>query len=200
MPRIAGGRDIITQPLYDTQQYPAAGTANPISFFGTPKGQGTTLFGAGTKNLTDTNMRAAAQLPSPWTFEIYTVQAFLFSAEANPQDALTMFSDIAAVFNAGNLVLEIGSKWFLEIPLAHLPGGAGIDGVASQAGAVAATQIESVHSGLADPRAVYILASPITILENENFEVRVTVPGAPAPTAAVNIRCYLGGQLARSIQ
>lgn len=200
MPRIAGGRDIITQPLYDTQQYPAAGTSSPLAFFQVPKGQGTTLFGTGPKNLTDTNMRTAGSLPSPWTFEIFTVQIFALSNEANPQDALTMFSDIASVLNAGNLVLNIGSKQFLEIPIIHTPGGAGIDGVASQAGAVAATQIESVHSGVADPKAVFVLSRTITLLENENFDVQLTVPNAPTPTAAVNLRCYLGGELTRSIQ
>jgi hypothetical protein len=195
MPRIAGGRDIITQPLYDTQQYPAAGTAQPLTFFQTPKGQGQTLFGAAgqTKNLTDTNMRLAGSLPSPWTHEIFTIQLDILPVGLST--VVTIANDAYLVLQACNVVLEIGSKQFLEIPGIHLPAGAGLEGFSASTGTAT-----SAHSGIADPRAVFALSRSITLLENENFAVYVTTPNAPTPVAAVNLRVYLGGELTRSVQ
>lgn len=192
-PMIAGGKDIITQPLYDTQQVLAAGTGS-LTFFQVPRGGGTTLFGAGGKNLTDTNMELAGQLPSPWTFEIFSV------ALALQTDVTLAYA--ALILNDGNIQLNIGSKQFLQLPIMHVPGGAGIAGYSSAATTVAATTINDqvANNGVASPGAVYKLSRSITLMENENFNVALSFPSTITPSANTFVRLLLGGELSRSIQ
>lgn len=200
MPRIAGGRDIITQPLYDTLQYPTAGTSAPLRFFTTPLGAGTTLFGTGGKNLSDTNMRQAGQLPSPQTFEIFTIQVSLLStAAASLATGGTTYQDLQVLLQGAHFILTIGSKQWLELPVYYLPSGGGLEAYAT-GGAGPAAMGATVHSGVADPSAVFKLSRSITIDTNENFDGQVIVPAASAVTTAVNVRLSFNGELTRSIQ
>lgn len=195
MPRLAGGKDIITQPLYDTQKYDTT-PPGTLTFFGTPKGQGTTLFGTGTKNLSDTNMEAAASLPSPWTFEIHTIQVDVFQLA----NTATQITDVEGLLSSGNLELNIGSKWWLRAPIRHTPAGAGMTGVFGTAVGGVPLMAGAFVNGTADPRAVFILSRPITILEQESFNVVLGWPNSFDVTAACMVRVYLGGELSRAIQ
>jgi hypothetical protein len=185
MPRLPGGKDIITQPLYDSGTFTSASTT-ALTFFSTPLGSGTTSWGGtAAKNLVDTNMVLAGQLPSPWTFDIFTVQVQL-------QPNITA-ADAVALMNAVSFELIIGAKTWLQIPAICLAGGAGINpsGVT--------TSVSS--NGFPDPRSVFALSRPITLLENENFAGRLVwnaaVTLAVSPQA---VRVLFGGELSRSIQ
>jgi hypothetical protein len=81
-----------------------------------------------------------------------------------------------------------------------VPSGAGLDGFAATAVGGAPLTIQGAHSGMATPSAAYVLSRSITLLENENFDVQITFPSAPALTANTRVRTYLGGELSRSIQ
>lgn len=182
MPRVPGTLDVITQPLYDSELVLAAGTTT-LRFFATPKGQAA-------KSALHTNMELAGQLPSPWTFEI---RGFAFKV-ANT----TTPADVKEITDTGWFQLTIGSKDFGVFPLQLIGGGAGLAGFSATT--VAATTLDAVSNGTPNPSSIYILTKPITILENENFNVTAT--WEPAVTPAVNTRVYfvLHGELTRGVQ
>ncbi len=191
MPRLPGNVDVITQPLYDRETVLAAGTAS-LSFFTRAVGQNNAAGVA--KTLLDTFMPLAGQLPSPWTFEIKGVAVKL------PNDVIDL--NAKEILDTGFLVLTIGSKDWLTLPLDLVPGGAGLSGFSGAATTVAATTIDrfATTNGVPDPRAIYMLTRPINILENENFRVDVTWAPAVTPTVNVPMKVILHGELTRSVQ
>jgi hypothetical protein len=128
-----GGWEAIRQSLYDSQQYVAAGSTN-LSFFNIPLGQGTSWTGTGAKNLEDTNMQLAGQLPQNNAMLVQsievefwpvtpTVAADMPSINVTPSVVYPTINDVYIFRRAGSLIFNVGNKQYLqEAPLAKFPG------------------------------------------------------------------------------
>jgi len=197
MPRLARGRDVITQPLYDTVQFGAAALTSGsfIKLFTVPQGQGTTAIGtAGSKVEADTNMTLGGQLPAPWGYRIMAI-----ACQLDPQST---FADINAAIASLSFRLTIGAKDWLTCPLSMLPAGGGADGVSSLVAASQSATTTTLRTGIADARAIYALSRPLIINEQENFSCQITAGRGFTFSAAAQswVRVILHGELSRSIQ
>jgi hypothetical protein len=124
--------------LYDGLVYPAAGTTQ-LSFFSVPIGQGVSVLGAGAKNLSDTNLTLAGQLPSTQKFLIeriaLKVQPSTPSNNASIIDPAYLgapiqfdpINDVWYILRSGNLTLTLANKVYVqEAPLDVFPPGSAL--------------------------------------------------------------------------
>jgi len=194
---VEGQPEVIWQPLYDFQAYPAAGVAQ-LQFFAVPQGQGVPV-----KTFDDTNMETAAVLPVPVNMAVTNIQVWFFPAAA-PGQGLALgqvgvnWNDVEAVMSAGNLQLEIGSKEYLvDAPLMKFPPQSRLAGAAalSAATTVAATSIDNAIDYSTSAGLIYNLV-PLRLISQQNFVVRLRfqngVIALPSGTAA-RIGVQLGG-------
>lgn len=188
----AGQVEVIWQPTYEIQAYPAAGSTQ-ITFF-----QNTV--GAGGLTKADTNMEAAGQFPRPKEFLITGIQVFFEPGNVVAQNLGSAvqenWNDVSDVMNgAGFLNLFIGSKDYLsDAPLSKFTQQFRLGGVANQAAATttAATDFGpmvdyAVHSGR------YYSITPVKLPSNQNFNVSLNFPTAIAVNAAGRIGVILDG-------
>lgn len=184
------GWEAITQSLYDSAAYAAAGTTI-LTFFQTPIGQGTG-FGGGSKTLEDTNMVSAGQVPANIEFLIESLEVnfepttpTVVGNLSNPAVVDTAAS-VAALINdawffyrTGYLVLTIGSKPYLqEAPLMRFPPKAYFNLHAATALGNTA-QAANVASNIAFATAhgrPYLLKAPLRLISNQNFSVTLNWP------------------------
>jgi len=191
--------DVIVEPRYDTQTILAAG-ALTLTYFVLPIGQGATNFGAATvtKQLADTNMDSAGQLPAGYNFVI-------LGFRAQPSYNMTA-ADARLWSSGGTFIFTIGSKPFLRVPLDTIPAGAGPAGMG---GATAdATSRMVAHGTPTLSNGFSIARKPLTLMQTQNFTVVLnwvtlspvtsTVPGQAA--AGLPVRIYLDGYLKRYTQ
>jgi hypothetical protein len=112
--------------LYDGLVYPAAGTTQ-LTFFSVPIGQGTSVLGTpAAKNLSDTNLTLAGQLPSTQKFLIerisLKVQPSTPSNNASIIDpaylgapiAFNPINDVWYILRSGNLTLTLANKVYVQ--------------------------------------------------------------------------------------
>lgn len=208
------GWEAITQCLYDSQPYAAAG-ANTLSFFTTPIGQGVG-FGGGFKTLSDTNMTNPGSLPAMQEFLIQSIE-ILFVATTptvaaqmpaffGAQSNMNMLNDALIFRRAGNLNLTIGSKSYCqEAPLMKFP--AKVDfhlnaAVADIAPNGAGTGAMQSRIGWAQAKGrPYFLKAPLRLTSNQNFSVVLAWPeGLQAITNPARITVSLDGILYRRSQ
>jgi hypothetical protein len=118
--------------LYDGLVYPAAGTTQ-LSFFALPQGQGTSVLGAGTKTLSDTNLQLAGQLPATQRFLIERVtlkvqpstpsgSGIIDPAYLGAPSIFNPINDVWYILRSGNLSLKLADKIYVqEAPLDCFP-------------------------------------------------------------------------------
>jgi hypothetical protein len=198
---VAGVMEAITQPLYSYQAYPAAGSANPLTFFQSQP--------VGTITAEDTNMQLAGQLPAPQKFLIQGIGVDFISGNAvakfGAEVANGNLNDFYAVMKRGLLTLTIGSKNYLQMtsllqlpPRSHINGGAA---VADATTAAAALQT-MIQFGFSDGDT--FKPRPLLIEASQNFQVSIAYPGGavaiPSADAAARIGVILYGTLYRPAQ
>lgn len=197
-----GQAEGIVQPLYDYQEYAAAGQTS-LTFFALPIGQGG-------KTLADTNMEGAGQLPAPKEQLVTNIQVVfmpgtvgvagtpatglpgVFGAQAPANN----WNDCYEVFRSGYLDFFIGSKTYLfDAPLGKFSNDFRLAGStaladASTAGADGQSMVD--YATFAGP--VYSI-SPVRLTSNQNFKVTLNWPAAvPLPsTNEGRIGVILGG-------
>ena len=164
---------MIWQPLYDYQDYAAAG-AQTFSFFQVPKGQQG-------KTLEDTNMTNAGVLPAPKEFLCIGMEFFFHSGagvtSTGADIAATQVADLNALVGRCHVQLFIGSKPQLdEVGIEQFPCGCALDldgAVAdtSTAGAARLTQLS-----IANYRGRPYRFEPLRIPANQNFEISLNFP------------------------
>lgn len=188
MPFVPGLRDTIVQPLYDSEQIPAAGTTS-LRFFSVPLGQNFQS-GLRAKAIGDTNMTLAGQLPNPYTHRVYGFRMqFLFN--------LVRADAIVAVNTAG-FEFNVGAKPFLQIPARSIPGGNGLFGAHGETLAAASS---AMANGWPSADNIYKIGrQPLTLSPTENFNVVMTWPAVQALSAATTVTVYLEGVLRRGAQ
>lgn len=189
------------QPLYDYQEYAAAGQTQ-LTFFQTPAGQGG-------KTRADTNMETAGALPNPkrHLIEGISIQFFPGAAVLPGQgpiaaaiDAFT--NDVYEVFSGAAWVeLFIGSKSYLQVPINAIPATTGLVGWSSQSDATTAAAALFTRTAYARAGGLPFKVSPELLLEpTQNFNVTINWPTAVGISAAGRIGVHLHGISYRNSQ
>lgn len=194
LPPVTAIPDVVSEPIYDSALYAAAGQTK-LTFFASPLGQGTTAFGgAGGKTLVDTNHETAPTLAQGWEMSVQGISLICWSTAAT-QYADTQLALVGAAFQ-----LFVGTKPWFTVPAKMLTGGAGIDGSAATAVGGTPLTIQAAHNGAADPRAIYPLREAISIKSQQGFKAELTWPnGVQAVTATIPITILLHGRKLRSM-
>lgn len=204
--------EFITQSLYDSVAYPAAGLLNN-SFFQIPRGQGVG-FGGGTKTLSDTNMAQAGQLSSGLCFVITSIElefqpatptvAAGMPAAFGAQLVATSINDAYIFWRSGNLSLSILNKPYnQEAPLMRFP--STNDFSLQAALADVSSTAANLQSRIAFASAYgtpYVL-SPNNLLIPSTVAFNVTIAwpeGLQAITNPARVFCRLNGMEGRTAQ
>lgn len=189
-----GQVEVIWQPTYDFQVYPAAGTTQ-LTFF-------QTTVGTAGATLATTNMEAAGQFPRPKEFLVTGIQVFFEPggalSQANVAAATAIqenWNDVSDVMNgAAFLRFFIGSKdYLIDTPLSKFTQQFRLGGVANFAATgTNATPVVwfldyAVHSGK------YYAITPTKLPSNQNFNVSLNFPTAIAVDVAAQIGVILDG-------
>ena len=184
---VANVQQVFWQPLYDYQEYDAAGVQT-LTFFQQPKG-------AGGRTLEDTNMLAAGQLPSPMRMLVLGVEIAFFSGAAvsglqTAAPAGLELDDLSALQSRGHLQFNIGQKSFLdEAPIDQFPRGVFIDSrnALADSTTAGADQLSVISSAQFGGRPYRIV--PLTLEPTQNFDVSINFPnGVVALPSGVNGR------------
>lgn len=204
--------ETLTQSLYDSAVYPAAG-ATSIAFFQQPVGQGTG-FGGSAKTNSDTNMVASGMLPANQMFLIES-----FEVDFQPTTP-TVAAQMPAVFGAevvaaivndayifqrsGNFTLTVGAKPYLqEAPLSRLPASSNfhVRGALSDQTTPAANLQSRVVFGVYEGQPYIITPNNILLVSNQNFGVTLAWPeGVQAITNPARVFVIMNGNLYRKAQ
>lgn len=168
---VDGQPEVIWQPLFDFQTYPAAGFTN-LRFFNVGAG-------SGGKTFDDTNLESpAGSLPVPVNMAITSVEVVFFPGSVQGREVAggavlnQNWNDVQAVGEAGHISLVIGSKeYLLDGPLGRFPPTFRQAGVAGITGTPAAAAIQGVDYAVwAGP--VYNIV-PLRLISQQNFRVDV---------------------------
>lgn len=194
--------DVIVEPLYDTQTILTAG-ALQLTYFQVPIGQGSSNFAAATvqKQLADTNMDLAGQLPAGYNFDLLGFRA---------QPSFTMTGTDARNWSAGGaFTFTIASKPYLRVPLDTIPAGMGPAGYAGAFDAATSASGRGASHGVPHLSNGYTIGKkPLRLSQNQNFSVILTwVTLQPVTSTVVGqaagglpIRIYLDGYRIRPVQ
>jgi hypothetical protein len=206
------GWEVIRQTLYDSNAYAAAG-AQLLTFFALPIGQGTG-FGGAAKNLSDTNMVAAGQMPNMQEFLIQSVEVAFFPttptvaaqmpAVFGAQAAALIVNDAYIFYRAGNFQLQIGSKNYLtEAPLMKFPPKAYFElhGALSDGTTLAGASQNRLAFGISRGRPYLMNGANLRLVSNQNFSATLNWPeGVQAISNPARVFVYLDGLLYRRSQ
>jgi hypothetical protein len=205
-PIMPNSADIVDWVLYDRFTFVAGATIpNQFNFFTAP-------IGAGGKTKVDTNMELVQQLPAPLWMNVTGV-GFWFGSD-------TIKLDIDLLINSSYVEFWVGQKVYLEGPLQCFPGAAGLSGVSTQTNESVFTNGQAKVGNFFDVRLPAGLGLGggqisdgligITILQNQQFSIRVLAPGGgatltaaaavPTPGNGLRVMAYLYGILSRGVQ
>lgn len=198
--------DVVNWVLWDRFIFAAGAVIpNTFSFFTIPQGT------AG-KTKIDTNVELVQQLPAPLWMNVVGL-GFWISHN-------TIKLDYDLFINSSFMEFWVGQKTYAEGPLQCFPGAAGLQGQSTQA-------TESVYNiGVPASGNFFDLRLPagiglgggqvsdgligVTILQGQQFQVRVLAPAGgatltaaaavPTPGTGLTVMCYLYGYLSRGVQ
>jgi hypothetical protein len=204
--------EFITQSLYDSASYAAAGQPS-LTFFLTPQGAGVG-FGGGTKTLSDTNIVLAGQLPSGNMFVISSIEVEFqpttptvtaaMPAVFGAQAVAAQINDAYIFWRSGNLTLRILAKdYSQEAPLMKFPSQSDFSVQAALCDATTLAVTSQSRIGFGSAYGAPYLLSPNNLLipETTNFKVTLSWPeGNQAITNPARVFVRLGGMLARQAQ
>lgn len=190
---IPGMKEVIYQPLYDTQVYEAAGNQS-ITFFGDK-------IGSNGKSLSQTNMDLDGQLPSGQAFLITGIQvAFVFGGNLEADDVsddINFINDLRTFAENGSLTLRIQSKDYLrQAPLGKFPPverlAVGVSGADGAVGFTLSTYCTTAGREFS--------VRDLLLESNQNFSVELRdLPALPS-TIDAELIVTLNGFLGRNAQ
>jgi len=186
MPQLQGVGNKLTQPLYDTVQIAAAGGPRTFNFFSVPLNG--VLVGTTLKTLAETNLVQAGKLESGSSFEIQALSWYIHEEiAAGTRPVLVDYIELGGGF----IELKFGTKAFLQLKSAQVPGGGAELSYYSNI-AAAATEYH-VNRGVNTIQNRFYLDNPILIQNNESFRVEFTVPSTT--TVIMDVTMTLWGDL-----
>jgi hypothetical protein len=206
-----GAAETITQPLYDHLVYPATGISQLI-FFQQPKGQGQSshpgaVTGA-TKTLADTNLETPGALPRFKAFMVESIEVQFMPGSAVSGGVVynspvvagatavpATVQDAELFYNSGYLDWNISSKPYLQDgPLRKF-----IPSVQDRVyGAISGVNEAAVSFALDGNR--YYLDAPLTLQDNQAFQVSLNWPVLVPITNPARVGVYLKGFTFRAQQ
>jgi hypothetical protein len=206
-------QDVIYAPLYDSNNYAAAGQ-NQLVYFTSPLGQGTTTApgATGSKTLADTNMTAAGQLTKGNEFFMVGQELILFPGES-PEAVVTsvapvgtngFLNDTYIIGKSGVLTLQIGSNrayiqdgpLILFPPSTRLAVATAIYGAANPTPGTQTGQNTTYASWTGEPYAI----TPVYIEATQGFQETLQWPAVVTVTATARLFSRLRGYLIRNAQ
>lgn len=204
--------EFVTQSLYDSAAYPAAGLLSQ-AFFQTPQGAGTG-FGGGSKTLSDTNMVLNGQLPSGNMFVASTIEiefqpttpsvTAAMPAVFGVQAVAGLINDAYVFWRSGNLTLRILQKdYSQEAPLMRFPSQCDFSLQAAAADVSTAGASFQTRIGFASSYGPTYALAPNNLLipETTNFKVTLAWPeGLQVISNPARMFVRLGGMQARQAQ
>lgn len=176
---VEGQPEVIWQPIYDYQLYPAAGFTE-LQFFQTPSGQGT-------KTEDDTNLDLGGSLPVPINMAVTNIQVVFFPGSTPGVVGLATivgnnWNDVEAVGRAGHLELNIGSKdYLIDGPLMRFPPSFRVAGGAAQANASTAAAAQFTQIDYATWAGVVYNIVPVRLISQQNFKVTLKFSNGAVP-------------------
>jgi hypothetical protein len=183
---IAGGLEVLDWVLYDTLVVPVPTASNSYRFF-------QQAIGTNGISLESTNMEIPGQLPAGYKF---VCQKLIMV----PKQALTLtiadLRDINALVSRGRAQFFIGTRPYLQVPVADLIGGQ-LQGFAATAAGAASFEV-----AYAAPRTVIngeLEYSPV-LPANYSFSVLVEYDTAPVVVKATPLQVQMVGKLIRPRQ
>jgi len=184
---MANGNEVVAQVTEEVVSHFAYDSGSPgatgltLTLFTVPLGGGSTP-----KTLYETNMSDGGKFPTTDSFRVQALRLFL-----EPDATI---AEVVAV-GKGELVLEIGNKPYIELPLFSLNAGCGLH---LTCGAATLSTVEVGAFGIADQGAVLPFGGrPLVVGEGQTFNVTLTWPVAPGD---VTIWVGFDGELHRPIQ
>lgn len=191
-----GRKESIGWKFWDTQTFISGTTTSLIQWMNT---RATLDLG---------NMAIPYQLAAPNAFFLRAIRLFFKHRPGSvDQSATTVvqtgrLDNVAQIINTGVWTFKIGSKDYNQEPLWCLTGGAGAVGPLAVEGAEAVgVATDYAQNGVADPRAVNILAKPIFIRPGINFSGVMTWPAVITLAGGDVPLCILfEGDLVRPVQ
>ncbi len=185
-----GQPEIISQPLYDTALYAAAGQTS-LTFFQVPVGQSS-------KTLADTNMEIAGSLPQPKIFlctgiEIYFFPNFTLKTVSTGPAAdapLNNWND-QYTFRTAPMWLDffIGSKSYLKDgPAMKFPPSTRLAGDAAVTSTLTAGAATMTKLDYAEGAGRHYAMTPVALESNQNFSLSLNWPVAVALPSTVTGR------------
>lgn len=204
--------ELLTQTLYDSIAYPAAGL-NSASFFSIPIGQGVG-FGGGAKTRSDTNLQLAGQLPAGNMFICSSVEVSFqpatptvaagMPAAFGAQAVATSINDAYIVGRSGNLNLTILSKPYIQdAPIGKFPPTADFTLNAALSDGTTLAASSQSRIGYAGWEGLTYVLTPNNLLipSSTNFSVTLAWPeGLQVITNPARIFVRMNGMLARKSQ
>jgi hypothetical protein len=204
--------EFVTQTLYDSAPYPAAGLLSQ-AFFQTPQGAGVG-FGGGSKSLSDTNMVLNGQLPTGNMFVIGTIEvefqpstptvAAAMPAAFGAQAVAVQINDAYIFWRSGSLTLRILQKDYnSEAPLMRFPSQSDFSLQAAFSDATTPGAAFQSRAGFASSYGPIYTLAPNNLLIPETTNFKVTLQwqeGLQAITNPARMFVRLGGMQARQAQ
>jgi hypothetical protein len=207
---VAGKKDEIYAPLYDSVTYPAAGTTQ-LTFFALPIGQGTTSApgATGTKTEADTNLTNASLLPAGNSFYCTGIELVFLpgvlpgTGPAADSTVGQFWNDVWTFAKTGWIRFRIQNRdYIIDGPAINFPPSTRLAGIASVTSTLtsgASTMDQIAYAAVA---GVPYHIVPTYITSNQAFTVQLNYPAAVAlpSTQAARVFCRLRGRLIRDAQ
>ncbi len=180
------------QPLYDYQTYALAGTTE-MSFFAVPQGQSS-------KTLADTNMRLAAQLPSPQSFLVTAIMIEFwpnaFPGAFGAQALTANINDVYELGKSGYVDFRVGDKQITEDgPLNKFPSDTRLAGMAALSDATTAGANLQGRVDYATWAGKIYEIDPVLIEPAQSINFKIKWSSAVAITADARLGVRLSGVL-----
>lgn len=183
--------EMLTQPLYSYQSYPAAG-AQTLSFF--------TFAATGAVTAEDTNMLIPSQMPSPQAFLVQSLGVdYLPGLTAaapvtfGAQAATGQANDVMAIFRRGILNFTVGAKSYLQMaPLMSMPCRSYISGDFGASDQTTPGATMQLRMNLARPTGPVMKINPILLETGQNFNITINFPGGAVPTPSTDALARIG--------
>jgi hypothetical protein len=212
--------ETLTQSLYDSAIYPAAGS-NQITFFQTAIGAGVGVISGVAKTPEDTNMQVGGTLPAMQAYIVSSIEVEVTPAVSNG-NPIWVVNELPAVFGAqaiaqnindiykirqtGYLLFNIGSKAYMtEGPLMKFPASndfmlnAAVADIAPNGAGTGNMQSRIAYGNAGGPP--YLLSpNNLLLVANQNFSITLNWATLEPVTAAGRIFVRLMGQLLRASQ
>lgn len=180
----------ITFPLYDSANYPAAGSAQ-ITLFQTPAG-------SGGKTLADTNMQSAGQVQSPNVFVVTGIELkFLSGQNIELLEAAAVgnyISDVQSFYqgtpgtnNSGYLEFSSGQSYYVREPLHAFPPSNRLNVQAATSNATTAAAAQFYIADYAENSGIPFEIAPLALPSNQTFQVTLNWPLGLVPMPSTKI-------------